>query len=262
VTVHYETHGAVAIVRLDRPEALNAIDPETRDELRTVFGRIGMDDAVRAVILTGSGEKAFCTGSDLKKTMPPPESFAQQAFGGQSTRLAAESITKVLLIPQPIICAINGIAVAGGLELAMACDIRIAAAHASFGLSEVRIGSIPGGGGTQRLPRLVGLTNAMPMLLGGGRIDAAEALRIGLVSQLVEPAELMASAMALAERIAANAPLAVRAVKALANQGLNLPLNEGLDMERMTFGVLRDTKDRIEGRRAFAEKRAPVYRGT
>lgn len=261
MTVHLEMRGHVAVVRLDRPEALNAIDPETRDELRMVFGRIGGDDAVRAVILTGSGEKAFCTGSDLKKTMPPAESFAQQAFGGLATRQVTESITRVLLIPQPVICAINGIAVAGGLELAMACDIRIAAVHATFGLSEVRVGSIPGGGGTQRLPRLVGLTNAMPMLLGGERIDAAEALRIGLVSMLVEPGELMDRAMALAERIAANAPLAVRAVKALANQGMNLPLDEGLEMERMTFGVLRDTKDRIEGRRAFAEKRAPDYRG-
>ncbi|MBE2278215.1 MAG: enoyl-CoA hydratase/isomerase family protein [Rhodobacteraceae bacterium] len=261
MTVHLELRDHVAIVRLDRPEALNAIDPETRVELREIFARIGADDDVRVVILTGTGEKAFCTGSDLKKTMPPAESFAQQAFGNASTRQATQSITLVLRIPQPVICAINGIAVAGGLELAMACDIRIAVDHATFGLSEVKIGSIPGGGGTQRLPRLVGLTNAMPLLLGGGRIDAAEALRIGLVSDIVPAAELMPKALALAEQIAANAPLAVRAVKALVHQGGNLPLDEGLEMERMTFGILRDTQDRIEGRRAFTEKRKPVYRG-
>lgn len=255
-----ETRGHIAIVTLNRPDAMNAIDPETRAELRDVFGRIASDNDIRVVVLTGSGERAFCTGSDLKKTMPPKTSFAQQAFGA-GTRQDTESITRVLAIPQPVICAINGIAVAGGLELAMACDIRIAVSTASFGLSEVRVGSIPGGGGTQRLPRIVGLTNAMPMLLGGGRIDAAEALRIGLVSKLVAPGSLIEEALALAGEIAANAPLAVRAVKALVHQGVNLPLSEGLEMERMTFGVMRDTKDRIEGRLAFAEKRKPNYVG-
>lgn len=258
--VESEIRGHIAIVTLNRPEALNSIDPETRIELREVFGRIGSDNAVRVVILTGTGERAFCTGSDLKKTMPPKTSFAQQAFGAGSKQ-DTESTTRVLSIPQPVICAINGIAVAGGLEMAMACDIRIAVSTASFGLSEVRVGSIPGGGGTQRLPRLVGLTNAMPMLLGGGRIDAAEALRIGLVSKIVEPAALMDEALALAKEIAANAPLAVRAVKALVHQGANLPLSEGLEMERITFGIMRDTKDRIEGRVAFAEKRKPIYVG-
>ncbi|EUB98145.1 Enoyl-CoA hydratase/isomerase [Rhizobium sp. CF080] len=258
--VGIEIKGHIAIVTLNRPEALNSIDPETRSDLRDVFGRIGTNNDIRVVLLTGTGEKAFCTGSDLKKTMPPKTSFAQQAFGA-GTKRDTESITKVLEIPQPVICAINGIAVAGGLELAMACDIRIAVSTASFGLSEVRVGSIPGGGGTQRLPRLVGLTNAMPLLLGGGRIDAAEALRIGLVSKLVEPADLMEEALAIAEGIAANAPLAVRAVKALVYQGVNLPLSEGLEMERITFGIMRDTKDRIEGRLAFAEKRKPNYVG-
>jgi E-phenylitaconyl-CoA hydratase len=258
--VGFEIKGHVAIVTLNRPEALNAMDPETRGELREVFGKIGSDNDIRVVVLTGTGERAFCTGSDLKKTMPPKTSFAQQAFGA-GTKQDTESITKVFMIPQPIICAINGIAVAGGLELAMACDIRIAVSTASFGLSEVRVGSIPGGGGTQRLPRLVGLTNAMPMLLSGGRIDSAEALRIGLVSKVVEPDRLMDEAFAIAEEIAGNAPLAVRAVKALVYQGVNLPLSEGLEMERLTFGIMRDTKDRIEGRVAFAEKRKPNYIG-
>lgn len=261
MAVEIERHGHVCVVRLNRPEALNAIDPETRVEFRSAMREIGADGDIRVVILTGAGEKAFCTGSDLKKTMPPPTSFASLAFGTSVQKESTETITNAMNIPQPIICAINGIAVAGGLELALACDIRIAADTASFGLAEVRIGSIPGGGGTQRLPRLLGLTNAMPMLLTGDRIDAAEALRIGLVWRIVAPAELMNAAMDVAKRIAANAPLSVRAIKSLAYQGLGMSLAEGIDLERMTAGVLRDSKDRIEGRKAFAEKRPPVYRG-
>jgi len=245
LTIGLEKRGHVAIVTLNRPEALNAIDPETRVEIRDIFSRLGADNHIRVVILTGTGERAFCTGSDLKKTMPPAESFAALAFGSTETRVQTETITNALAIPQPIICAINGIAVEG----------------ASFGLSEVRVGSLPGGGGTQRLPRIVGMTNAMPMLLTGDRIDAAEALRIGLVSKVVAADALMDIAYELAERIAANAPLSVRAVKMLAHRGLEMSLREGIELERMTAGVMRDSKDRIEGRRAFAEKRKPVYRG-
>ncbi|GGE50126.1 enoyl-CoA hydratase [Primorskyibacter flagellatus] len=256
-----EHRGHVAIVTLNRPEALNSIDPETRVELRGIMARLGADPEVRVVILTGTGEKAFCTGSDLKKTMPPAESFASLAFGATEQKQSTETITNTLSIPQPVICAINGIATAGGLELALACDIRIAADHATFGLSEVRVGSIPGGGGTQRLPRIAGLTNALPMLLIGDRIDAEEALRIGLIWKVVPAEALMETALSVAERIAGNAPLSVRAVKSLAYQGLSMPLRDGIDLERMTSGVLRDSKDRIEGRRAFAEKRPPQYRG-
>ncbi|MBJ3777081.1 enoyl-CoA hydratase/isomerase family protein [Acuticoccus mangrovi] len=261
MAIEVERRGHIAIVTLNRPEALNAIDPETRVEFRAVMADLGADADVRVVILTGAGERAFCTGSDLKKTMPPAESFASLAFGSTEQKVQTETITNALAIPQPVICAVNGIAVAGGLELALACDIRIAVDTASFGLSEVRVGSIPGGGGTQRLPRTIGLTNAMPMLLSGERINAADALRIGLVWQLVPADELMPTVLALAERIASNAPLAVRAVKMLAHRGLGMPLAEGIELERMTAGVLRDSKDRIEGRRAFAEKRKPVYRG-
>src|SRR6218665_2832033 len=192
--VGYEVKGHVAVVTLNRPEALNSVDPETRVELRDIFGRIGANNDIRVVILTGTGEKAFCTGSDLKKTMPPKQSFAQLAFSADKKQ-DTETVTKVLAIPQPIICAINGIAVAGGLELALACDIRIAVSHATFGLSEVRIGSIPRRGRPQRLPRLVGLSNAMPMLLGGGRVDADQALRMGLVSKIVDTADLMGEAI-------------------------------------------------------------------
>lgn len=261
MTIGCEKRGHIAIVTLNRPEALNAIDPETRVEFRTVMTGLGADGDVRVIILTGTGERAFCTGSDLKKTMPPAESFASLAFGSSEQKQSTETITNALSVPQPVICAINGIAVAGGLELALACDIRIAASHASFGLSEVRVGSLPGGGGTQRLPRILGLTNALPMLLTGDRIDAEEALRIGLIWKVVEADTLMASAIETAERIAQNAPLSVRAIKALAYDGLAMSLQDGINLERITSGVLRDSKDRIEGRRAFAEKRPPVYRG-
>lgn len=247
----------VATLTLSRPEAMNAIDPETRAELRGAWARIAADDSIRAVILTGSGDKAFCTGSDLKKTMPPKETFAELTFG----RSQSDHILAGMDIAQPIICAINGHAIGGGLELALACDIRIAAENSSFGLSEVRLGSIPGGGGTQRLPRTIGASSAMLLLLTGDRVDAQEALRLGLVSQVTAPQDLMETATGIARRIAANAPLAVRAVKRLVREGMDMPLEGAIGLERYAFGLLRDTEDRIEGRRAFQEKRAPVYRG-
>ncbi|QVQ28220.1 enoyl-CoA hydratase/isomerase family protein [Achromobacter deleyi] len=247
----------VATLTLSRPEAMNAIDPETRAELRGAWARIAADDSIRAVILTGSGDKAFCTGSDLKKTMPPKESFAELTFG----RSQSDHILAGMDIAQPIICAINGHAIGGGLELALACDIRIAAENASFGLSEVRLGSIPGGGGTQRLPRTIGASSAMLLLLTGDRVDAQEALRLGLVSQVTAPQDLIKTATGIARRIAANAPLAVRAVKRLVREGMDMPLEGAIGLERYAFGLLRDTEDRIEGRRAFQEKRAPDFRG-
>lgn len=247
----------VATVTLNRPEAMNSIDPDTRQELRELWRRIHADDAIRVAILTGAGEKAFCTGSDLKKTMPPKESVAQLTFG----QAESDHLLAGLTTDKPLICAVNGYAMGGGMELALACDIRIASENAQFALSEVRIGSIPGAGGTQRLPRTIGMSDAMLMLLTGDRMDAAEALRVGLVSKVVPPGELMAAAQAIAKRIAANAPLSVRAVKRLVKQGMDMPLDTAMDAERYVFGLLRDTEDRIEGRRAFQEKRPPVYRG-
>lgn len=253
----YEVREGVAIVTLNRPEAMNSIDPETRAELREVWQRVAQDDAVRCVVLTGAGEKAFCTGSDLKKTMPPKESPAQLAFGqSQSTHLLAG-----MDMDKPILCAINGYAMGGGMELALACDVRIASENAQFALSEVRIGSIPGAGGTQTLPRVIGRSDAMLMLLTGDRVDAQEALRTGLVSKVVPQGQLLETALAIAMRIAQNAPLSVRAVKRLVREGSMLPLPQGLAMESYVFGMLRDTEDRIEGRRAFQEKRPPAYRG-
>jgi len=253
----YEVREQIATVTLNRPEAMNSLDPGTLAELNDAFQRANEDDDVRVVVLSGAGNRAFCTGSDLKKTMPPKESFAELTFGKPKWLYPFAGME----IDKPAICAVNGYALAGGMELALACDIRIASTNAQFGQSEVCVGSIPAAGGTQRLPRAVGLSDAMLMMLTGDRIDAEQALRIGLVSRVVPPEALARTAREIALRIATNAPLAVRAVKKLVKEGLDLPLFAGVQMEQFALGLLRDTEDRIEGRRAFQEKRAPLYRG-
>jgi (E)-benzylidenesuccinyl-CoA hydratase len=247
----------VAIVTINRPEAMNAIDPETHVRIHEVFGELGGDATVEAVILTGAGGRAFCAGSDLKKTLAVSGSYATQEFGGRELA----PCSRALAIEKPVICAINGVAVGGGLELALACDIRIAAETARFGLPEVKIGSIPGDGGTQRLPRVVGMSNALYLLMTGAIIDAQEALRIGLVTRVVPAADLAEEAMKIARQIAGNAPLSVRAVKRLAHAGIDMALADGLKLEDAYFGLLRDTEDRREGRVAFAEKRPPKFTG-
>jgi E-phenylitaconyl-CoA hydratase len=247
----------IGTITLNRPEAMNALDPETHVELADVFREFENDPNVRTIILTGEGSRAFCVGADLKKTMPPPESFAQLTFGsGRSLRTI-----DVMMMDKPIICAINGLALGGGLELALACDIRIAAEHVKLGLPEVKIGSIPGAGGTQRLPRTIGMSDAMLLLLTGDAIPAEEALRIGLISKVVSADTLMEEARSIAERISCNAPLSVRAIKSLVRRGLESPLEAAIQEEHLVWGVLRDTEDRIEGRVAFKEKRKPVYKG-
>jgi E-phenylitaconyl-CoA hydratase len=253
----FEVKDRVAIVTLNRPESMNAIDPELRQALREAWQRVASDDSIRVAVLTGSGARAFCTGADLKKTMPPKESFAELNFG----RAEADHLQAGMDFDKPIVAAINGMALGGGLELALACDIRIAADHAQFALPEVRIGSIPGAGGTQRLPRAIASSDAMLLLLTGDRIDAQEALRMGLVSKVVPPEELMTATLSIAARIADNAPLSVRAVKRLVREGADMPLEAAVRSERYVWGLLRDTEDRIEGRKAFQEKRPPVYQG-
>jgi len=257
VEVTVDNH--IASVRLNRPETMNAVDPGMRALLHRTWERIKADDDIRVAIITGAGDKAFCTGSDLKKTTPINESFARQTFGppipGTGAMIAGLETDK------PLIAAVNGYAMGGGMELALACDIRLCSRSAQFALSEVKVGSVPGSGGTQRLPRAVSLSNAMLMLLTGERIDAEEAYRIGLVSKVLPQEALLPAARAIAEKIAANAPLAVRAVKRLVRQGLDLPLAQAIDMERYVFGLLYASEDRIEGRKAFAEKRKPEYKG-
>jgi len=256
VSLNIQDH--VATITLNRPEAMNSIDPESNEQLQAAWAEVSTNDAVRVAILTAAGDRAFCTGADLKKTMPPKESFAQLHFRSPT----AGSAMLRLSTHKPVIAAINGYALGGGLELALLCDIRIAASNATFGLPEVCIGSLPGAGGTQRLVRNVGASDAMLMLLSGERIDAAEALRIGLVSRVVAPEALAETARSMALKIAANAPLAVVAVKRLATMGRELPLAAALELEQQAFGILRDTNDRLEGRQAFADKRKPVFQGS
>lgn len=256
-SVEVKLEGQVAIVTLSRPEAMNAVDPEMRALLHQTWERVRTDDEIRVVIITGAGEKAFCTGSDLKKTMPTQDSFARQVFAASNSG----AIIAGLNTDKPLIAAVNGYAMGGGMELALACDIRICSENAQFALSEVKVGSIPGSGGTQRLTRYVGMSDAMLMLLTGDRVDAQEALRIGLVSKVVPPERLLDTAREIAAKIAANAPLSVRAVKRLAHQGLDMPLAHAMDAERYVFGLMYASEDRVEGRKAFAEKRKPDYKG-
>ena len=257
VEVTVEQH--IATVLLNRPEAMNSVDPGMRALLHQTWERIRTDEDIWVAIITGAGDKAFCTGSDLKKTMPTQDSFARQTFGPLIP--GAGATTSGMDTDKPLIAAVNGYAMGGGLELALACDIRICSRNAQFALSEVKVGSLPGSGGTQRLPRAVSLSNAMLMLLTGDRIDADEAYRIGLVSRVLPHTELMKAAGEIAEKIAANAPLSVRAVKRLVRQGMDMPLSHAIDTERYVFGLLYNSEDRIEGRKAFAEKRKPNYKG-
>lgn len=258
MTVRTEIDGHVFIITIDRPGQLNAIDPETRAALRQAWTDYRNNDDAWAAILTGAGEKSFCVGSDLKKTMPPPGSFASvhlSAAGGDELWRPIREIWK------PIIAAINGYAFGGGLELALACDLRLASTNAVFAQSEVKVGSMVGAGGAIRLMRSVPQAVAMKMLLTGQRMDAEEAYRVGLVSDLHAPGDLMPKALELAHEITRNAPLAVRATKMAAVLGQSMAPEQGLEVERLLWGLLSTTEDRIEGRVAFSEKRPPQWRG-
>lgn len=252
--VLYNKEGYVAYITLNRPDQLNALDPDSWKELHEILRSAKADPEVRVLVMTGAGERAFCTGSDLKKSMPPQTSFA-------STYFDEDNLLAPMEMWKPIICAINGYAIGGGLEMALACDIRIASEKASFGLSEVKVGSLPGLGGTQRLIRAIPKAMAMRMLLTGDRIDANEAHRIGLISDVVPADKLMEAAKAMAEKIASNAPLSVKAAKQAVVIGGDLPVKQGSQLEGLLWGILRDSEDRIEGRVAFAEKRPPQYKG-
>lgn len=248
----------VCVCEFNRPQAMNSIDPEMRQELYAFYERINQDDGIAVVIFTGAGDKAFCTGADLKKTLPNPEqSYARQLLVDRDTG----SAFKGLETDKPLICAVNGYALAGGTELLAICDIAVASEQAKFGLSEVKIGSIPWGGSIPRLARSLSKSDFMLLLLTGDMIDAQEALRMGLVSKVVPHDRLMPTAIEIARRIARNAPLAVRAVKQLVTRGADLPLTQALAMDKLMYGLLKDSEDRIEGRKAFAEKREPVWKG-
>jgi enoyl-CoA hydratase/carnithine racemase len=254
--IGYETADGVATVTLNRPDVLNAMNSAMRLELLEVFTLLRTDDEVRAVIVTGAGERAFSAGADIREFLEPP---VPVRFREQRKRI--DFRREMDRCPQPIIAAIRGFALGGGLELALACDIRIATEDALLGLTEVDLGIIPGGGGTQRLPRVVGRGKALEMILTGARVPAAEALRLGLVERVVPVTELMQTAADLARTIADKAPVALRYAKEAVVAGLELPLADGLRLENDLATLLRTTEDRVEGARAFVEKRKPRWSG-
>ena len=255
-TIIVDHQDYVVTITLNRPDVLNAQNNPMRQELFAVFAGLKQDEDVRAIVVTGAGERAFSAGADIKEFLepPPPTRFREQRkrldYRGEMDRC-----------PQPIIAAIRGFALGGGLELALACDIRIAAEDAQLGLTEVNLAIIPGGGGTQRLPRVVGRGKALEMILTGARVPAAEALRIGLVERVVPVAELLPAAQALARTMADKAPVALRYAKEAVVSGLGLPLADGLRLENDLSTLLRTTEDRVEGARAFVEKRKPKWSG-
>jgi enoyl-CoA hydratase len=254
--IRYEEADGVATVTLSRPEVHNAMNQAMRRELLEVFTNLRTDDGVRAVVVQGAGEKAFSAGADIREFLEPP---VVTQF--REARRRVDFRREMERCPQAIIAAIRGYAFGGGLELALACDIRVAAEDAQLGLTEINLAIIPGGGGTQRLPRLVGRGKALEMILTGMRIPAAEALRIGLVERVVPVAELPSAAQALARTIADKAPVAMRYAKEAVVGGLGLPLDDGIRLENDLATLLRTTEDRVEGAKAFVEKRKPRWAG-
>ncbi len=251
-----ERDDAVAIVTLNRPKVLNALNAQTLDELRRAFLELQHDADIRAIVLTGSSDRAFAAGADINELANQTASSARDlALAGQHLFTLIETLGK------PVIAAINGYALGGGCELAMACTLRIAADRARFGQPEIGLGLIPGYGGTQRLPRLVGKGRALELLLTGAPITATEAERIGLVNRVVPFDELLPTAKALAASLAAQAPVAVRYIIDAVNAGLDMPLAAGCAHEATLFGLAAATEDMREGTRAFLEKRKPAFKG-
>jgi len=253
--VLFEVKDHVAYLTLNRPDAMNSLDPESLDDLKKMWTEVRENRDIRVAVLTGAGEKAFCTGTDMKKAPPPSECMAATYLN------EGQPIIPYMKMWKPLIAAINGFAVGGGLEMALACDLRIASKTAKFGLTEVKVASLAGLNGTQCLPRAIPQAVAMKMLLTGEMIDADEALRVGLVSDIVEPTGLMDLATKYASKIASNAPLSVKAAKQAAVLGMDLPLDHAISFSHLLWGILRDTDDRKEGFQAFAEKRSPQYKG-
>jgi enoyl-CoA hydratase/carnithine racemase len=255
-TVLYEVAGHVATVTLNRPDVRNAMNTAMREELLRCFTALATDDDVRVVVVTGAGERAFSAGADIREFVEPQ---APVQLREQRRRLDFRQVMD--RCPQPIIAAIRGVALGGGLELALACDIRIAADDALLGLTEINLAIIPGGGGTQRLPRLIGRGKALEMILTGTRIGAAEALRLGLVERVVPAGDVLTAAFALARDLAGKSPIALRYAKEAVVKGLQLPLADGIRLENDLSTLLRTTEDRVEGARAFLEKRKPNWKG-
>jgi len=251
-----ERRGAVGLITINRPKVLNALSVQTIDELREALLSLKHDAEVKALVVTGSGEKAFVAGADISELAKLSAAEAKDySLRGQHVLNLIEHLEK------PVVAAVNGFALGGGCELAMACTLRLAADTARFGQPEITLGTIPGFAGSQRLPRLVGRGRALELLLTGRMIDAEEALRIGLVNRVVPAGDLMRESLAMAERLASSAPLAARYVIEAVTRGLEMPLADGSLLEASLFGLAASTEDMHEGTRAFLDKRKPTFRG-
>ena len=254
--VLYEKRDGIAYVTINRPKVLNALNTPTWKDLRTAFENARDDVAVRGVILTGAGNKAFVAGADISELAHVAAFEAEQ-----SSRFGQEVLDVIENLGKPVVAAVNGFALGGGCETAMACTIRIASDSAKFGQPEVTLGLVPGGGGTQRLPRLVGKGRALQLILSGETISAQEAYRIGLVNEVVPAAELIPRAEAILKKIGSNAPIAVKFALEATNKGLETSQGEGSLLEAAYFGLCAATDDKREGTTAFLEKRAPQFHG-
>ncbi|MGH8429340.1 MAG: enoyl-CoA hydratase/isomerase family protein [Solimonas sp.] len=267
MAIQFRIAGHTALITLDAPDSHNALTIGDLMHLRKTLKACQDDDQVRVIVLTGGGERAFCAGANLKATLPPETGFMTGALKSREAEAEEGGYTRLidlsdLEVWKPIIAAINGYCLGGGLELALQCDLRIAAEGSSFALPEAKVASIPAVGGVQYLLRAVPAAYAMKMAMTGDRINADDALRIGLISDLVPRDQLMSTALEIAERIAANGPLAVQAIKKLAVQTTHMAPRDFVAQSNLHWGLLRDSKDRIEGRKAFAEKRPPNYTGS
>jgi len=254
--VLYEKKGSIGYVTVNRPKVLNALNTPTWTDLQAAFADAKADASVRGVILTGAGDKAFIAGADISELAHVDAYSAEE-----SSRFGQGVLEFIENLGKPVIAAINGFALGGGCETAMACTIRIAVEHAKFGQPEVKLGLLPGGGGTQRLPRLVGKGRALQLILTGETISAQEAYRIGLVNEVVPAANLIARAEAILKQILANAPIAVKFSLDAANKGMDTSQAEGFALEASYFGICAATEDKKEGTSAFLEKRAPQFHG-
>jgi enoyl-CoA hydratase len=250
-----EIDDKILIVAIDRPKAMNALNRETLGELQSLVWKYWDDTNIGCVIITGAG-KAFVAGADITELKD------LDITGGQATAARGQRLmNSIQRFPRPVIAAVNGFALGGGCELAMACDIRFASEKAKFGQPEINLGIIPGYGGTQRLPRLVGRGKAMHLILSGAIIGAQEAHRIGLVDEVFPPDELMDKAKELARLICSKAPIAVSLAKEVVNYGIEAPLGVGCDLEKAHFGAVCGSQDKLEGMTAFLEKRSPNFKG-
>ena len=256
-TLIYEKEEGMAILTLNRPGSMNALSFKMKEEITTLFGVMEKDEEVKVVILTG-GEKVFSAGADIKERREVQVSQSEFYF---AQRKSQDFYTRIGQFEKPVIGAISGVAIGGGCELALVCDLRLASETARFGLPEVKIGVMPSAGGSQRLPRLIGVTKAKELLFTGDFIDAPEAYRIGLVNKVVPVGQLMEEAKALAGKLMRNPPLSIKYAKRAVNVGMEMDIASALDYEAQCASILYASEDRKEGLKAFAEKRKPIFKG-